>query len=64
LREKFPKLSDAKLKEDVSIGPKIRVIINNDLSEHLLTETEESANECGLFKFSWKRISQNLQGTC
>jgi len=43
LREKFLKLSDAKLKEGIFIGPQICEIINDDLSEHLLTETEKSA---------------------
>ena len=42
-REKFPKLSDVKLKEDIFIGPQIREIINDDLFAHLLTETEKSA---------------------
>ena len=43
MREKFPKLSDAKLKERIFIGLQICEIINDDLSEHLLTETEKSA---------------------
>jgi hypothetical protein len=43
LREKFPKLSEAKLKEGVFIEPQICEIINDDLFEHLLTETEKSA---------------------
>jgi hypothetical protein len=43
LREKFPKLSDAKLKEGIFIGPRIREIISDDLFENLLTETEKSA---------------------
>jgi len=43
LREKFPKLSDVKLKECFFIGPQSRGIINDDLPEHLLTETEKSA---------------------
>jgi hypothetical protein len=34
-------INDAKLKEDDFIGPQIREIINDDLSEHLLTETEK-----------------------
>jgi hypothetical protein len=42
LRENFPKLSDAKLKEGVFIEPQIREIIDDDLFEHLLTETEKS----------------------
>jgi hypothetical protein len=43
LREKFPKLSDAKLKEGIFIGPQIRGIINDDLFVHLLMEAEKSA---------------------
>jgi hypothetical protein len=42
LREKFPKFSDAKLKEGIFIEGKIREIINDDLFEHLLMETEKS----------------------
>ena len=41
LKDNFPKLSDAKLKEDIFIEPQIREIINGHLSEHLLTETEK-----------------------
>ena len=43
LREKYPKLSDIKLKDGILIGPEIREIINDGLLEHLLTETEKSA---------------------
>jgi len=43
LRVKVPKLSDAKLKEGIFTGLQICEIINDDLSEHLLTETEKSA---------------------
>jgi len=43
LRKKFLKLSDAKLKEGVFIGLQIHDIINDDLSEHQLMETEKSA---------------------
>ena len=39
---KSPKLSDVKLKEVIFIGPKICEIINDDLAELLLTETEKS----------------------
>jgi hypothetical protein len=42
LRENFPKFSDAKLKEGVFIERQIREIIDDDLFEHLLTETEKS----------------------
>jgi hypothetical protein len=43
LRKKFLKLGDGKLKEGIFTGPKIPGIINDDLSEHLLMETEKSA---------------------
>jgi hypothetical protein len=43
LRKTFLKLSDAKLKEGVFIGPQVRDIINDVLSEHLLMEAEKSA---------------------
>jgi len=43
LREKFTKFSEAKLKEGIFIEPQVREIINDDLCEHLLTETEKSA---------------------
>jgi hypothetical protein len=43
LIDKFPKLSDAKLKEGIFIGQKIRRIIKDDLFVHLLTETEKYA---------------------
>jgi hypothetical protein len=42
-REKFPKRSDAKLKQGIFIGPQFRELINDDLFEHLLTKTEKSA---------------------
>jgi len=43
LREKFPNFGEAKLKEGIFFEPQVREIINDDLSEHLLTETEKSA---------------------
>jgi len=39
--EKFPKLSDAELKEGIFIGRKFPENINCDLFEHMLTETEK-----------------------
>ena len=40
-RENYPKISDAKSKVGIIIGPQIREIIN-DLNEQLLTENEKS----------------------
>ena len=42
LRENFPKLGDAKLKEGIFIGPQIREIVNV-LFLHLMMENEKSA---------------------
>jgi hypothetical protein len=68
LREKFLKLSNDKLKKKgIFIGPQIREIINDDLSEHLLAETEKS--EWLMFKvvclnFFGNEKSRKLRGTC
>jgi hypothetical protein len=43
LRDKFPKLSDAKIKDCVFTEQQNRALIKDDLSVHLLTETEKSA---------------------
>ena len=56
LRAKFSKLSDAELKGDISIGPQIHVIINNDLSGHLLTENKKSA------RLTFRGVCVNLIG--
>jgi len=42
LREKFPKLGDAKLKECIFVEPQVREIINGPFV-HLLTKNEKSA---------------------
>jgi hypothetical protein len=41
LREKFPKLSDSKLKNSIYIGPQIREIINDYLFGHMLKKNEK-----------------------
>jgi hypothetical protein len=43
LKDNLRKLSDAKLRESIFIETKIRETLNDDLSEHLLKETEKSA---------------------
>ena len=66
LREKFPKLSDAKLTEVIFIGPQFREIISDDQFEHLLTETEKSAwvtFKAVCLNFLWKCKSRKLQGS-
>jgi hypothetical protein len=57
LREKFQKLTDAKLEEDIFIGPKVREIFN-DLSEHLMMGTEKSA------WITFKAVCLNFLGNC
>ena len=67
LREKFRNVSDAKLREGVFIGPQIREIIKDYLSEHLLTETEKSVwlrFKAVCLNFLGKPESRKLQGTC
>ena len=49
LHECFPKLSDAKIKEDVFVGPQIRKLILNDMFDKTLNETELAA---------WKSFKQ------
>jgi hypothetical protein len=66
-KEKVPKLSDVKLKVGIFIGLKISEIINGDLFEYLLTETEKSAwlkFKAVYLKSAWKCSNRNLQGTC
>ena len=43
LRDQFPKLSDAKIKEGVFVGPQIRRMVNSDDFEQLLTGPEKVA---------------------
>jgi hypothetical protein len=67
LTDKFPKLTDAKLKEGTFIGLQSRGIIKYDLFVHLLTETEKFAwlmFTAVCLKFPWKSKSWKLQGTC
>jgi hypothetical protein len=63
LKEKFPKLSDAKLKDVIFIGPHIPYIINDDLYEHLLT-SEWITFKAGCLNFLGNVKAQNYIGTC
>ncbi|GFG34989.1 hypothetical protein Cfor_01094 [Coptotermes formosanus] len=56
LKNKCPKLGDAKLKEGIFSGPQIRGIFNDDLFVHLLTETEKSV------WFTFKAVCINFFG--
>ena len=49
LREKFPRLSEAKLKEGIFIGPQIWDIIKDEYFDRLLQGDENAA--CDSFKF-------------
>jgi len=70
LWEKFRNDSDVTLKQDIFIGPPIREIINDYLSEYLLTETEKSVwltfkagclNFLGNLKVeNYKELAENL----
>ena len=54
LWEKFPRLSEAKLKEGVSIGPQIRDLIKDEYFDTLLQGDEKSAWDS--FKFVVKGL--------
>jgi len=43
LREKFPRLSEAKLKEGIFIGPQIRYLIKDEYFDKLLQSDEKAA---------------------
>jgi hypothetical protein len=65
LWENFPRLSEAKLKESVFIGPQIRDLIKDEFFDTLLQGDEKSA--CCSFKFVVKgflgnRRAQNYDG--
>lgn len=46
LREKFPRLSDAKLKEGVFVGPQIKKLINDNGFDKSLQPIEKTAWKC------------------
>ena len=45
LTRKFPRISDAKIKEGVFIGPQIRQLLEGDGSDQALSEMEKTAWE-------------------
>jgi len=57
LREKFPRLSEAKLKEGVFIGPQIRDLIKDEYFDKLLQGDEKAAWDS--FKFVVKEFLGN-----
>ena len=46
LKEKFPTISDAKIKEGVFVGPQIRELIKDKIFEERLNDTEKPAWKC------------------
>jgi len=52
LREKFPRLSEAKLKEGILIGPQLRDLIKDEYFDRLLQGDETAAWDS--FKFAVK----------
>jgi hypothetical protein len=67
LREKFPRLSEAKLKEGIFIGPQIRDLIKGEYFDRLF----QGDKKCGLgqFQICIKRIfrkqtGSKLRGAC
>jgi hypothetical protein len=56
IRNKFPKLSDAKMKEGIFKGPQIRELMQDKQFDEDLNETERSA------WLSFKRICRNFLG--
>jgi len=57
LREKFPRLSEAKLKEGVFIGSQIRDLIKDEYCDKLLQDDERAVWDS--FKFVGKGLSGN-----
>jgi len=43
LKEKFPAISDAKIKEGIFVGPQIRQLIEDNVFEQKLSATEKAA---------------------
>ena len=56
LHKFFPKMSDAKIKEGVFVGPQIRKLILNDMFDKTLNETELAAWK------SFKQVCSNFLG--
>jgi len=61
LREKFPRLSEAKLKEDIFIGPQIRDLIKDEYFDKLLQVSEKAA--WNSFKFVVKGFFGKQKGS-
>jgi len=56
LKEKFPRISEAKIKEGIFVSPQIREVMNDTHFEELLEGSELNAWRC------MKRVFQNFLG--
>ena len=56
VRNKFPNVSDAKIKEGIFIGPQVRKLMQNKQFDEDLNETERNAS------LSFKRICKDFLG--
>jgi len=56
LKEKFPRVSDSKIKERIFVGPQIRALIGDGKFEDLLSQIEKSAWK------SFKSVVKNFLG--
>lgn len=56
LKEKFPKLSEAKIKEGIFVGPQIRQLMKDDIFKEKLSDLEKSAWE------SFMKVTFNFLG--
>jgi len=64
LWEKFPRLSEAKLKEGVFIGPQIRDFIKDEYNDTLLQSNEKAVWDSFKFVVKWfwgNRRAQNYE---
>lgn len=56
LKEKFPKISDAKIKEGIFVGPQIRQLMKDEIFKEKLSDLEKSAWE------SFMKVTSNFLG--
>jgi hypothetical protein len=56
LKERFPHVSDAKIKEGIFVGPQIRALTRDEKFEHMLSQVEKLALR------SLKNVVQNVLG--
>jgi hypothetical protein len=56
LQQKFPRLSEAKIKEGIFVGPQIRELTKNKTFDSILNEVELAS--CMSAAISWETIKQ------